>query len=304
MNNKNALDAEKVKAETNLLSLEAEKVKTEQLKIKKEIDLTQRPLYKKAEFYASIAPALLGIIGLFFTYQSGYFDVRRGEIQNKVDLLAIREVKLNMKIDALVEDSIKLQKRYDDMTMSLEQEYVRKEQHLQAKNEEIQVLYSEEIKEKELKFIELKIQIENSKNNKDEKILALEKLIKGYEASIEKANKIVASRTALIAKKDQEIDFISMELQRKARSLKKIEEEQKTELAKNEILIILLFEKWDLASYSRINSKLDNKYSNEFLDVVINNYPNIFQRTDIIRGGRVGVKLKKENKSLENFLGR
>jgi hypothetical protein len=80
------------------------KERLECLKIQDEILELRRPVYKKVSFYTAFTPIVLTATGLFITQQSGWFDVKRQELENTRTLIeseteALRSEKTKLEIE-------------------------------------------------------------------------------------------------------------------------------------------------------------------------------------------------------------
>jgi len=73
------------------------KTRIECEKIRAEIEVIRRPFYKTASFYVSLVPVLLAVLGLVFTWASGWFDVQRTRINNEKLLVQIETERLQAK---------------------------------------------------------------------------------------------------------------------------------------------------------------------------------------------------------------
>lgn len=81
---------------TDPLDNGAEKVRLESEKLRAEIESIRRPLLKTPSFYGAMAPVALGVLGLVFTWWSGWFDVQRTRIANEKTLLLAETEGLRM----------------------------------------------------------------------------------------------------------------------------------------------------------------------------------------------------------------
>jgi chromosome segregation ATPase len=75
-------------------SIDAERTKLEHAKLQAEIDSIRRPFYKTTAFYTAILPVVLAILGLIFSWWSGWFDVQRTRITNEKTLIEAQTVQL------------------------------------------------------------------------------------------------------------------------------------------------------------------------------------------------------------------
>ena len=73
-----------------------EKARLECEKLKAEITAINKPLVKTPGFYSAIAPVALAILGLAFSWWSGWFDVQRTRISNEKTLLEAQTERLKM----------------------------------------------------------------------------------------------------------------------------------------------------------------------------------------------------------------
>jgi hypothetical protein len=70
------------------------KARLECEKLQSEIEVLRRPFYKSPAFYAATAPVALAIVGVIFTWASGWFDVQRTRIGNEKLLLQAQTERL------------------------------------------------------------------------------------------------------------------------------------------------------------------------------------------------------------------
>jgi DNA repair exonuclease SbcCD ATPase subunit len=73
-----------------------EKARLECEKLKAEINAINKPLVRTPAFYSAIAPVALAILGLAFSWWSGWFDVQRTRIINEKTLLEAQTERLKM----------------------------------------------------------------------------------------------------------------------------------------------------------------------------------------------------------------
>jgi chromosome segregation ATPase len=71
-----------------------EKARLECEQIRAEIEATRKPFYKVSSFYTAIAPVALAILGVLFTWASGWFDVQRTRINNEKLLVQVQTERL------------------------------------------------------------------------------------------------------------------------------------------------------------------------------------------------------------------
>lgn len=64
-----------------------EKERLECEKLKAEINIIQKPMLKTPAFYVAICPMVLAVLGLVFTWATGWFDVQRTRVANDKTLL-------------------------------------------------------------------------------------------------------------------------------------------------------------------------------------------------------------------------
>jgi hypothetical protein len=60
-----------------------EKTRLECEKLQAEIESIGRPFYRTPTFYTAITPVALAVIGVIFTWGSGWFDVQHTRINNE-----------------------------------------------------------------------------------------------------------------------------------------------------------------------------------------------------------------------------
>jgi len=73
-----------------------EKAQLECEKLRAETKVILRPFYKTAAFYVATSPVILALLGLYFTQQSGWFDVQRTRVSNEKTLLEAQTERLKM----------------------------------------------------------------------------------------------------------------------------------------------------------------------------------------------------------------
>lgn len=81
---KEELEQEKLRVEIRETASRAE---WDRKKAAAEVESLSRPEYLKPSFYAALAPSALGVMGLVFSWQSGYFDVKQDELSAQKTLL-------------------------------------------------------------------------------------------------------------------------------------------------------------------------------------------------------------------------
>jgi DNA repair exonuclease SbcCD ATPase subunit len=86
-----------------------EKARLECEKLKAEIETVRKPVYHTPSFYAAIAPVILAILGLIFTWSSGWFDVQHTRISNEKTLLEAENSKLSAQKEALTTETSQLE---------------------------------------------------------------------------------------------------------------------------------------------------------------------------------------------------
>lgn len=142
------LDAEinKLRAEQELIQTQTEIAIQEVKKVKKEITAVPIPLFKQLEFYKTITPIILGLLGLFFTYKTGFFDTKEAEIKNRIALQEIAEYKISKQVAQLRRDSLKLYQNFirtkDSLNNITTQQIKKYEAKLNTKNNDINELKS------------------------------------------------------------------------------------------------------------------------------------------------------------------
>ena len=72
-----------------------EKARLECEKLRAEIKAIGKPLVRTPGFYSAFAPVALAILGLIFTWSSGWFDVQRTRINNEKTLLEVQNNRLS-----------------------------------------------------------------------------------------------------------------------------------------------------------------------------------------------------------------
>jgi chromosome segregation ATPase len=85
------------------LSLEKSRLECE--KLAAEIKSIRKPFFHTTAFYTAIAPILLAIAGLIFSWHTGWFDVQRTKINNEETLVRAQTERLQMDKDRLAEQT-------------------------------------------------------------------------------------------------------------------------------------------------------------------------------------------------------
>ncbi len=158
----------------------------ERLKIETEINELKKPFYKQKEFFIAILPIGLGIIGLIFSWASGYFDIKLREIQVSKDELAFKISKLEFEEDSLYKnfrrDSIRLSENYENKNIELNNEYQRRKDSLEN---EYQAEIETRIKERERIENNLKLRIDNLDLSNSKNKETIKDLVKQNESDKE-----------------------------------------------------------------------------------------------------------------------
>lgn len=89
-----AATAPEVVSIANQATLTSEKARLECEKLKAEIDDIRKPVWHKTAFYSGVAPIALAVIGLVFTWGTGWFDVQRTRVSNDKTLLEAQTERL------------------------------------------------------------------------------------------------------------------------------------------------------------------------------------------------------------------
>src|ERR1043165_4915016 len=74
---RHAAMSEEASQQSGPLNHADEKARLECDKLRAEIKAIGKPLFKTAGFYSAFAPVALAILGLVFTWSTGWFDVQR-----------------------------------------------------------------------------------------------------------------------------------------------------------------------------------------------------------------------------------
>src|SRR5712672_2780662 len=72
------------------LRAETEKFRAEMEKVRAEIEDIRKPFYQTSGFYTAVSPIALAVLGLIFSWWSGWFDTQSKSIEAKNDLLKIQ----------------------------------------------------------------------------------------------------------------------------------------------------------------------------------------------------------------------
>lgn len=91
------------------LSATNEKARLECEKLKAEIETIRKPFYRTSSFYTAIAPILLAILGLAFSWSSGWFDVQLKQVNNEKVLVQAQTERLQIERTHLEEQTQKQQ---------------------------------------------------------------------------------------------------------------------------------------------------------------------------------------------------
>jgi DNA repair exonuclease SbcCD ATPase subunit len=90
-------------------NLSEQKAQLECEKLRAEIQAIHHPVYKTPGFYAAVAPVVLAIVGVIFTWSSGWFDIQRTRISNEKTLLEAENSRLTDEKERLTEDTSQLE---------------------------------------------------------------------------------------------------------------------------------------------------------------------------------------------------
>lgn len=86
--------SEKVQMQPDPANPAEEKARLECDKLRAEIKAIGKPLFKTPGFYSAFAPVALAILGLIFTWSTGWFDVQRTRVTNEKTLLEAQTERL------------------------------------------------------------------------------------------------------------------------------------------------------------------------------------------------------------------
>jgi DNA repair exonuclease SbcCD ATPase subunit len=211
-----------------------EKARLECEKLKAEIEAIHKPIFRTPSFYSAIAPVALAIVGLIFTWSSGWFDVQRTRISNEKTLLEAENNRLLAQKEALTSETSKLEasrialntdiERLNQRKIQeqqnivvatnelnqLQRQYSEKEQLIQTLNNEVSKLTKEN---KELQPLVSKINQLQSERDKSE-LLALElrsHLATAHEAArsaLSVAADTIHSLTQVLGNPDKITDYL------------------------------------------------------------------------------------------------
>ena len=103
-----------------------ERARLECEKLRAEIKAIGKPLHKTPGFYSAVAPVALALLGLIFTWSTGWFDVQRTRVNNDKTLLEAQTERLRMERTALEtqtrEQQARLTRAEDEMNRLKERE--------------------------------------------------------------------------------------------------------------------------------------------------------------------------------------
>ncbi len=91
------------------VNLSEEKAQLECEKLRAEIQAIRYPVHKTPGFYAAVTPIILAIVGVIFTWSSGWFDIQRTRISNEKTLLEAENSRLTDEKERLTEDTSQLE---------------------------------------------------------------------------------------------------------------------------------------------------------------------------------------------------
>jgi len=89
-----------------------EKARLECEKLRAEIKAIGKPLVKTPGFYSAFAPVALAILGLIFTWSTGWFDVQRTRVNNEKTLLEAQTERLKTERTTLEAQAREQQSRF------------------------------------------------------------------------------------------------------------------------------------------------------------------------------------------------
>jgi Flp pilus assembly protein TadD len=148
---------EKIRALEEIENLPIEE-RLKSLKLKEEIYLLRKPIYRKVGFYVAIAPMFLGVIAFVSAWMGGYFDTQNKIFENERTLLEIKKAELKEETKELSDKYANLGEEYREKEKKLKAE-------LKAATKELSDKYvnlGEEYEEKEKRLIaELKAATKN-----------------------------------------------------------------------------------------------------------------------------------------------
>jgi chromosome segregation ATPase len=76
------------------LHAETEKLRAEVEKVRAEIEDIRKPFYQTSGFYTAVSPIVLALLGVIFSWWSGWFDTQAKSIETKNDLLQVQTANL------------------------------------------------------------------------------------------------------------------------------------------------------------------------------------------------------------------
>jgi Flp pilus assembly protein TadD len=138
---------EKIRALEEIENLPIEE-RLKSLKLKEEIYLLRKPIYRKVGFYVAIAPMFLGVIAFVSAWMGGYFDTQNKIFENERTLLEIKKAELK-------EETKELSDKYANLGEEYEEKEKRLIAELKAATKELSDKYvnlGEEYREKEKKL--------------------------------------------------------------------------------------------------------------------------------------------------------
>lgn len=235
----------------------------ERLKIETEIKELKKPFYKQKEFFIAIIPIALGIIGLIFSWASGYFDVKLREVQVSKDELELKISELKKDKENLYEnyrnDSILLLEKYENKEIKLEIDYQEKNAKLE---EEYQAKIATRVSESEQIEIRLKQRIDNLDLSNSANKETIKDLVKQNEN-----DKVIIS--ALRTEND--------EVKRKLGAASENLDEVFLIKQKYKLITFFLYNrKYEWLGFKQTKSMVGDDYSPEVLKKLIDQNPDIF----------------------------
>lgn len=89
-----------------------EKARLECEKLRAEIRSIGKPLFRTPGFYSAFAPVALAMLGLVFTWSTGWFDVQRTRVNNEKTLLEAQTERLKIEQTTLEGQARTQQERF------------------------------------------------------------------------------------------------------------------------------------------------------------------------------------------------
>jgi len=115
-----SLELRKLEGEASKAEGESQLSRVQREKVQAEIEDLRKPFWSKPEFYASISTAILAVVGLVFSWSSGWFDTQQKNLDAQKNLLEIQIHDLNLTKTNQEAAVLQLQGQMVDLTNQLQ----------------------------------------------------------------------------------------------------------------------------------------------------------------------------------------